>query len=126
MFLYLLLILSDNLCLLIGMFNPFIFNVITMWFNLQLLFCYLVSMSHSLSVPISSLLHSFVRDPIDCSLPGSSVHGIFQVIILQWVARSFSRASPYPGIKLGSPALQADSLPTELPGNNQIFPSIPY
>ena len=31
-------------------------------------------------------------DPIDCSLPGSSVHGIFQVI-LEWLAISFSRDS---------------------------------
>ena len=25
-------------------------------------------------------------DPIDCSLPGSSIHGIFQAILLEWVA----------------------------------------
>ena len=30
-------------------------------------------------------------DPMDCSLPGSSVHGIFQARVLQWVAISFSR-----------------------------------
>ena len=30
-------------------------------------------------------------DPIDCSLPGSSVHGIFQAIVLEWIAISFSR-----------------------------------
>ena len=29
-------------------------------------------------------------DPMDCSLPGSSVHGIFQVRVLEWVAISFS------------------------------------
>ena len=29
-------------------------------------------------------------DPIDCSLPGSSVHGIFQAIVLEWIAISFS------------------------------------
>ena len=29
-------------------------------------------------------------DPIDCSLPSSSVHGIFQAIILEWVAIAFS------------------------------------
>ena len=29
-------------------------------------------------------------DPMDCSLPGSSVHGIFQARTLQWVAISFS------------------------------------
>ena len=35
-------------------------------------------------------------DPIDCSLPGSSVHGIFQAIVLEWVAISFSRGSSQP------------------------------
>ena len=33
---------------------------------------------------------------IDCSLPGSSVHGIFQAIVLEWVAISFSRGSSQP------------------------------
>ena len=32
-------------------------------------------------------------DPMDCSLPGSSVHGILQAGILEWVARLSSRAS---------------------------------
>ena len=32
-------------------------------------------------------------DPMDCRLPGSSVHGIFQARILEWVAISFSRRS---------------------------------
>ena len=32
-------------------------------------------------------------DPMDCSPPGSSVHGIFQARILEWVAMSFSRGS---------------------------------
>ena len=31
-------------------------------------------------------------NPVDCSLPGSSVHGIFQPRVLEWVAISFSRA----------------------------------
>ena len=30
-------------------------------------------------------------NPMDCSLPGSSVHGIFQAIVLEWIAISFSR-----------------------------------
>ena len=49
-----------------------------------------------------------------CSLPGSSVRGILQTRILEWVAISFSRDLPDPGIKPGSPALQADSLLSEL------------
>ena len=32
-------------------------------------------------------------DPMDCSLPGSSVHGIFQARVLEWVAISFSRTA---------------------------------
>ena len=32
-------------------------------------------------------------DPIDCSLPGSSVHGILQARILEWVAIPFFRGS---------------------------------
>ena len=35
-------------------------------------------------------------DPVDCSLPGSSVHGSFQASILEWVAISFSRRSSRP------------------------------
>ena len=95
-------------------------------------------------------------DHTHCILPGSSVHGILQVRILEWVARPSSRESsqprdltpvshitggfftiwaireadeywsrksipslgelPNPEIKPGSPALQVDSLPAELPG----------
>ena len=36
-----------------------------------------------------SCVHSC--DPMDCSLPGSSVHGILQARILEWVAISFSK-----------------------------------
>ena len=35
-------------------------------------------------------------DPMDCSPPGSSVHGILQARILEWVAMSFSRQSSQP------------------------------
>ena len=35
-------------------------------------------------------------DSVDCSLPGSSVHGILQARILEWVAISFSRGSSQP------------------------------
>ena len=34
-------------------------------------------------------------DPMDCSLPGSSIHGIFQARVLEWVAISFSRGSSW-------------------------------
>ena len=35
-------------------------------------------------------------NPVDCSLPGSSLHGILQARILKWVAISFSRLSSWP------------------------------
>ena len=35
-------------------------------------------------------------DPMDCSLPGSFVCGIFQVIVLDWIAISFCRGSSQP------------------------------
>ena len=40
----------------------------------------------------SEVTHSCLtlRDPMDCSLPGSSVHGIFQAWVLEWVAIAFS------------------------------------
>ena len=54
-------------------------------------------------------------DLTDRSLPGPSVHGIFQAKILEWVAISFSRDLPEPMIgpsSLASPALAGrDSLP---------------
>ena len=37
--------------------------------------------------------HPTLCNPVDCSLSGSSVHGILQARILKWVAISFSRAS---------------------------------
>ena len=53
-------------------------------------------------------------NPMDYSLPASSVRGILQVRILKWIAISFPGDLPNPGIEPRSPALQADSLPTEL------------
>ena len=63
-------------------------------------------------------------DPMDCSLPGSSVHGILQAKILECVAISVSGDLPDPGIEPRSPALQPDSLPTELRGKPLIFFSL--
>ena len=72
-------------------------------------------------------------DPIDhhsFGPPGSSVYGISQARILEWIAISFPKGDfpnlgiepspgdrPDAGIEPGSPALQVDSLPTELQGN---------
>ena len=55
-------------------------------------------------------------DPMDYSLQGSSVHGISQARVLEWVAISFSMGSSRPRMEPGSPSLQADALPSEPPG----------
>ena len=50
---------------------------------------------------------------MDCSPQGSSVHGILQARILDWIVMSSSRDLPDPGIEPASPAapaMQADSL----------------
>ena len=39
---------------------------------------------------VKSLSHVRLCDPMDCSLPGSSIHGILQARVLEWVAISFS------------------------------------
>ena len=52
-------------------------------------------------------------DPMDCDPPGSSVHGILQARILEWLAVPSPGDLPDPGIKPGSPAVQTDSLLAE-------------
>ena len=49
-----------------------------------------------------------------CKPMDYTVHGTLQARILEWIAFPFSRGSSQPEIKPRSPALQADSLPTEL------------
>ena len=54
-------------------------------------------------------------DPVDYSPPDSSIHGIFQARILEWIAISFFRDIPDPGIELTSlmsPALASGFLTT--------------
>ena len=55
-------------------------------------------------------------DPMDCSPPGSSIHGISQARILEWVAISFSRGSSSPHL-LRLLALQVNSLPLSHQGS---------
>ena len=56
-------------------------------------------------------------NPMDCRLPGSSVHGDYSRQEY-WSALPYPPSGdlPNPGIEPGSPALQADSLPAELQG----------
>ena len=56
-------------------------------------------------------------DPMDyIACQASLSMGVSRTRILEWVAIPFSRDLPNPGIKSQSPALQADSLPSEAPG----------
>ena len=52
--------------------------------------------SHSLHVCWIAQLCPALCNPMDCSLPGSSVYGILQARILEWVASSYSRGSSWP------------------------------
>ena len=63
-------------------------------------------------------LYLILCDPMDCILPGSSVPGIFQARILEWVDGFYSRGSFQPGIEPTSPvspALAGRFFTTELP-----------
>ena len=64
------------------------------------------------------LSHSFVSncDPMDCRLPGSTVCGISQVRIQEWVAFPSPGDLPNPGIEPASPALAGGFFTIEPPG----------
>ena len=68
-----------------------------------------------------SVSHSVMSDSLRLhSLPGSSVRGNLQARILEWVAMPSPPGDlPNPGIELWSPALHADSLPSEPSGKPQ-------
>ena len=75
----------------------------------------------------SSVISNSFATP--CSPPGSSVHGISQAWTLEWVAISFSRDLPEPGIEPSSPVWQVDPLPLSHLGNSilicfYLFPHI--
>ena len=72
------------------------------------------SAKHKLCVSHSVVSYSFWSGWL-CSPPGSSVCGIFQAIILEWEAISFSGGIFLTRVEPGSPALQADSLLSKPP-----------
>ena len=55
-----------------------------------------------------------LSDPMDCSIPDSSVHGIFQARVLEWGAIVFSNGVLW-GSALGSLILFAEAKPHHLP-----------
>ena len=70
-------------------------------------------------------LCSTLCDPMDGSLPGSSIHGSFQARILKWVDISSPGDLPDPRTELKSPTWQADSLPLSHLGMPIVFGSKP-
>ena len=77
----------------------------------------------SKSESVSRKLCPALCNPMDCSPSGSSVHGILQARILEWVVIPFSKGSSQLRIELSSPAMQADSSPSKPPGKPRHFPS---
>ena len=77
------------------------------------------SPSYPIPVPVLDVqLCPTLCDPMDHISPGSSTNGILQARILEWVGEDSLLRGIFliPGIKPGSLALQADSLPSEPPG----------
>ena len=74
-----------------------------------------------ISVQFSSVVQSCLTlcDPMDCSPPGSFVHGIFQERILEWVAISFSRVSSQPRDRTQVSHTAGRFFTTEPPGKSR-------
>ena len=64
---------------------------------------------------VTNLCRTLVR-PVDCNPIGSSVHGVSQARILEWVPFPSPGDLPDPGIEPRSPTLQADALTSAPPG----------
>ena len=93
-------------CVYICVIHTYIFNYV--FLNVYILYIRVVCtwcVSHSV---VSDFLLPHGLQP-----PGSSVHGILQARILEWVAMTPSGDRPNSGIKPKTPALQAESLPSE-------------
>ena len=59
-------------------------------------YCAIIYLTVCVSMCLVSQSCLTLCNPMDCSLPGSSVHGIFQAIVLEWIAISFSKESSQP------------------------------
>ena len=101
--------------------SGFLKNPFWLYFFLFFLFqiCFIFKRNWKQPSVLLTKLCPTLCDPMDCSPPGSSVHGVLQATILEWVAISFSGDLPNTWIEPGSPTLRADSLPSEPPGKPQ-------
>ena len=109
----LLLLFLISVSLLLNTLCTYIFLVIRK-FKFSISLCVCVSQS-------LSCVRLFVTLWTVCSPPGSSVRGILQARMLEWIPIPFSGDLPDPGIEPWSSASQADSLPFELQGSANLF-----
>ena len=83
------------------------FQVMTKWINYTYTYVHSMGLNYRVSSRVPMLYSEWVSewsrsscqplcDPMDCSLPGSSLHGILQARVLEWVAISFSTGSSQP------------------------------
>ena len=79
------------------------FNNILSWYNCFSTF----KISWTCVCVLSHFSRVWLCDPVNCSPPGSSVHGIFQVRLLEWLSRPPPGDLPDPGIRPLSPASPA-------------------
>ena len=91
---------------------------INFWFKVNQSFCWWSAPLRSQCCCFVSMSCPTVWDPMDCSTPGSSVPGIFQASILEWVAVSFSRGFPQPRNWTCIPCVVGRIFTTEAPGKS--------
>ena len=86
------------------------FQVMTKWINYTYTYVHSMGLNYRVSSRVPMLYSEWVSewsrsscqtlcDPMDCSLPGSSLHGILQARVLEWVAISFSTGSSQPRVQ---------------------------
>ena len=91
--------------------------------------CFHVTEKATLLMCVCVLSFVWLCDLTDCRLPGSSVHGIFQARILEWLAISLSGDLPDPGTKpasLAPPALAGGFFTTAPHGKATALLMAPY
>ena len=81
--------------------------------GLQLLILFHTEEALECQAQFSKHLKCINKLGMDCGATGSSVHGISQAKLLEWLPFPSPRDLPDPGIKPSTPSLQAKSLPTE-------------
>ena len=103
------------------------YNLLYLWMNLpykpEVLFLDICSRGQNYLCCCYLVIKSCptLLQPMDCSSPGSSVHGILQARILAWVPFPSPGDLSHAGIEPESPALQADYLPLSYQGSPVSF-----